>query len=541
VVEVTAAPVTLPAQQLAQAPAAPIPPAAASRTPKLTGEPKLRRRSCLRTTLLAVVALAVIALVTIGAFVAGGALVFRGLGQAGALVVPTEFSQQATVAAAQGTVLPFRPEPRGPTATVDPDNVVAVAMINGHAACPGPACPGGDANKALAIYNTALAKQPDSADLLAARAQLYVWWDAHTYADQARADIAAALSQDEDSAAAYMARASLTAATTDSDADRATALADYNKAVDLAPDQIDARLARADFLVLTGDVYAADSPGRAQVLADSEAVLAIDPQNILALNLRGEMRYAVSQFEQSLADCNIVIGIDPQNIPALLRRGQIYRNHLNQPQKATADFAAVLAIEPDNLVARESHAAMLAMAGDYHAALADVEAMVKLAPDTDFHQTMLGFVHLGLDQPAAAQEDFNKALAISADATDARYGRGLTLLAQDKPAEAIPDLEVAVQHPDDLYYIQEIFTGGHPRAQLDLARAYMAAGRQSDAGPLLDDAVKQNEGWYLPYLVRSRYRRATGDLAGAREDLRSATSSAASDAERTEVAQEQGR
>jgi Tfp pilus assembly protein PilF len=76
------------------------------------------------------------------------------------------------------------------------------------------------------------------------------------------------------------------------------------------------------------------------------------------------------------------------------------------------------------------------------------------------------------------------------------------------------------------------------RAPLDLARAYVAVGRTAEAAPLLDQAVDRNQNWYLPYLSRARYRAAQGDQAGAREDLRSAATFAASDAERAEVARE---
>lgn len=245
VVEITELGPTPPSAQ--PAPAAPA-------DPRPAPARKKRRRSCLATTLIILGALAVLALLVVGAFVAGGALVFRGLGEAGALVVPTELSVQATRAAAEGTVFPLGPRQ---TATADPGDPVAVALAAGAAACADYGCPDGSASEALAIYDQALAQTPDSAALLAARAQLYVWWDPYTYADQARADIAAALAIDADTATAYLARGGLTAATAKDDTARGQARDDFNKAIEIDPELGMAYLERARFRRASGDLAGA--------------------------------------------------------------------------------------------------------------------------------------------------------------------------------------------------------------------------------------------------------------------------------------------
>ncbi|MEI6777227.1 MAG: protein kinase [Chloroflexales bacterium] len=465
------------------------------------------RRTCLRTSLTILAVATVLVVAVIGAFMAGGALVFRGL--------------------------------FGSDTAANMDKVIAMALSSGHAACSGPGCPGGNPEKALAIYNTALALQPNSAALLASRALLYVWWDPYTYANQAHVDITSALSYDKTNAVAYLARASLSAVTAQDSAARAEALDAFNTAIKLDPSLTVAYLERARFRFSAPDFYDQTSPNRDAVITDTSEVIAREPTNGVALNLRAEAYYNSSRPDESLADTNAALAINPKDFESLLRRGRLNRYHYPQPDAALADFATAIAVNPQNSDAREGHAAMLVRTDNYQAALVDAQVMVAADTNNASAATFRGFVLLALDRIPEAQQDFDRALVTSPNDLSARYGRGLVLLAQDKPTEAIPDLEVAAQNSDALNYVQEVFTYGRSRAPIDLARAYLAVGRQSDAGPLLDAAVRQYENWYLPYLVRSRYRRAMNDIAGAREDLHRADANAASPAERAEVAHEQ--
>ncbi len=480
------------------------PPAPAPTPPPATPAP---RRTCLRTALIILAVAAVLVVAIIGAFMAGGAFVFRGL--------------------------------FGSDTAANMDKVIAMALSNGHAACSSPGCPGGNPEKALAIYNTALALQPDSAALLSARALLYVWWDPYTYANQARVDITAALSYDKTNAVAYLARASLSAVTAQDTLARGEVLDAFDTAIKLDPSLTPAYLERARFRFSAPDFYDQTSLSRDAVIADTSTVIAREPTNIAALNLRAEAYYNASRPDEALADTNAALALNANDFESLLRRGRLNRYHYQQPEAALADFATAVAINPQNNDAREGHAALLARADNNEAALVDANVMVAADNNDTSAATFRGFVLLALDRAPEAQQDFDRALVTSPDDLIARYGRGLALLAQGKPAEAIADLEAAAQNPDALNYVQEVFTHGRSRAPIDLARAYLAVDRRSEAGPLLDRAVQQNEGWYLPYLVRSRYRRASGDLAGAREDLRRAATNAASAAERAEVAQEE--
>ncbi|EFO78951.1 protein kinase [Oscillochloris trichoides DG-6] len=513
--------------EMTSAASAPTPlPTLPSAAPSLT-----KKRSCLRKSAIMIGVLSTLAVLVVGAFIAGGMMVFRGLNEAGALVVPTELSMQATAAAAEGDILPITPRPPDPN---DP-------LANGLRACSAPGCPGGNADEALRIYTAALDRNPDNPALLAARAQLYIWWDVYTYTEQARADIEAALALDPQHAPAYVARAELIAMTTEDDQSHRQALQDLDRAIELDPNLMAAYIAHARLLTSAPDFYDTVSKSRQRVISDTSTVLAREPNNISALNLRAEANYTESRYDEALGDTNTVLKLDPRNFEALLRRARLNRYAFQNPQAALADFTAAIGVDPNQTEAREGRAAMLIQMGNYPLALEDAEAMIEMSEDDPFVSTFRGFIFLHLDRPAEALEDFSEALEAEADNIEARYGRGLALLAQQQAEAALPDLEAAREHQDGLGYINDVFYQSHPSAELSLARAYMQLGRMADAQPLINASIEQSPDWYLPYLIRARYHRATGDIAAARDDLREAIEYAQTPAERAAIEAEQRR
>lgn len=513
--------------EMTSAASAPTPlPTLPSAAPSLT-----KKRSCLRKSAIMIGVLSTLAVLVVGAFIAGGMMVFRGLNEAGALVVPTELSMQATAAAAEGDILPITPRPPDPN---DP-------LANGLRACSAPGCPGGNADESLRIYTAALDRNPDNPALLAARAQLYIWWDVYTYTEQARADIEAALALDPQHAPAYVARAELIAMTTEDDQSHRQALQDLDRAIELDPNLMAAYIAHARLLTSAPDFYDTVSKSRQRVISDTSTVLAREPNNISALNLRAEANYTESRYDEALGDTNTVLKLDPRNFEALLRRARLNRYAFQNPQAALADFTAAIGVDPNQTEAREGRAAMLIQMGNYPLALEDAEAMIEMSEDDPFISTFRGFVLLNLDRPAEALEDFSEALEAEADNIEARYGRGLALLAQQQAEAALPDLEAAREHQDGLGYINDVFYQSHPSAELNLARAYMLLGRMADAQPLINASIEQSPDWYLPYLIRARYHRATGDIAAARDDLREAIEYAQTPAERAAIEDEQRR
>jgi hypothetical protein len=95
----------------------------------------------------------------------------------------------------------------------------------------------------------------------------------------------------------------------------------------------------------------------------------------------------------------------------------------------------------------------------------------------------LGELYWDEKQYAKAQEAFDRAIATRSDSPHCFYRRGLCLMALGQPAAALPDFERVVQ--GDAKYDSY-------RAQLMLAEAYAATGREREAAPIFAEVVQHS-------------------------------------------------
>jgi serine/threonine protein kinase/tetratricopeptide (TPR) repeat protein len=436
----------------------------------------------------------------------------------------------------RGAGVATAPTPQAPAseATALPPHIadpIAAAL----AACSAPGCPGGNAGEAINTLNAAIAAAPDSAPLYAARAQTYVWWDPYSYADQVRADVDAALERDPNNAAAYLARGDLSATIGGDEVAIDAALADLTRAIDLNPSLAAAYVIRAQIMSDMPDFYDNPSPSRDQVIADTTAALAIEPDNLGALLLRGGAYANDRQPEPAYADYSAALAIDPTNRVALMRRGDVSRYGRNDAQAALADYGAAVEAHPEYLDARRNRAFLLAELGEYEAAMPDADAMVAAGPAETEPYSFRGLLQLATGNYDAALDDFEQVLLLAGQSDlVGRYGRGKVRLEQGDPAAALPDLEAVAADPQSLDSIWYGFFQGHRQVLVDLAQAYIALDRGDEALAPLNEAIDADDGWYLPFMLRGRLQSAA-DPAAAREDLRRALELVGDGPERAEI------
>ena len=97
----------------------------------------------------------------------------------------------------------------------------------------------------------------------------------------------------------------------------------------------------------------------------------------------------------------------PQQIESHSRQAQEFLRK-NQPDLAAREFAAILALDPNNVDARGNLGVTLFFQGDYAKAAPHLRAAVKLRPNLWKIQALLGMSEKRLGQPAAAQADLAK-------------------------------------------------------------------------------------------------------------------------------------
>lgn len=268
----------------------------------------------------------------------------------------------------------------------------------------------------------------------------------------------------------------------DSKGDRAAALADYGRAIELAPERNrnNALSSRATALEAWGDIDAAfadwerilsASGGwmdlrlkRARVLqkrgdferarADYDTLIGKDKATAALLCERAQCHLKLGDRDRAMADVNRAIELEPRNASARVARGRIHHLVLNDPERALADFRQARMIDYDDIDAQRAIGALYAQRGIKDWASVEIDAWIAAGP------------------PCA----------------QALRERGLRRRDAGDLEGAVADLTAALEiTPDDLYLLR--FRIGVQMRR----RNYVAA--LDDANRLIELAPKDAESW----------------------------------------------
>ncbi|HYO24345.1 MAG TPA: tetratricopeptide repeat protein [Lacipirellulaceae bacterium] len=252
--------------------------------------------------------------------------------------------------------------------------------------------------------------------------------------------------------------------------DSAQALADYARAIELAPDQAKYRLSRAEFQFQNDDVEGA--------LTEVRAVVEQTPDQIAAHVLLVEILRTLKRYDEALAAADRIAEIAPTSPMASMTRGEIYRE-MEEFDKAIAEFSRVLEIEPGLDLALIRRAESYFLAGKLDQALADVDAVIADNP-------RLVVAHGLRAQVLAGKENFSEAIS------------EMKLLAEELPGQADVRMHLA------LYYL----LNDQPRQAIDAytevldvdPKNFLALRSRGDAylsvgehGPAIDDFTRALE------------------------------------------------
>ena len=163
---------------------------------------------------------------------------------------------------------------------------------------------------------------------------------------------------------------------------------------------------------------------------------AIDPNSVLAHQLSGEMMEAMNNYDGAVVELKKAVDMAPRQPGSHYKLGGAYEG-LSQWDSAATEYKAELALDPANCRAQWKLGSIVILkGGDAQEALASID----------------------------------KSLALCPTLTDARADRARALLTLGRNADAVPDLQAAIQaDPSD------------PRNHFLLAKAYRALGRSQEA------------------------------------------------------------
>ncbi len=337
---------------------------------------------------------------------------------------------------------------------------------------------------------------------------------------------------DEESATAYRRRGVLRMLCGDLDG----ALADLDRAVQLAPDDSDTLVQRSRVHLRRNEPDPA--------AADATAALERDPKLALALVKRGEARRlqgdltaalddltAATELQPSLADAWWVGGLihrdggsldaaeicfgkaileEPRLAGLYYVRGCV-RMFLGRSAEAVEDFGRAVALDPLQGWAWARHGMALVNQGHPAEAIERLERAVEIEPDEAEIWATLGTAYHMNGQPRAAKVCFDEAIGLDPNEALAWANLGQTLQALGRDRDAVAALERAVEILPTI-----------PLFWSSLGQAYSTIGNHHRAILATTRATLLDPGVLQAWLNRSVARMALGDLEGALADATTA-------------------
>lgn len=247
-------------------------------------------------------------------------------------------------------------------------------------------------------------------------------------------------------------------------------LADFNKAIELDPENMESYRARGLYHLLK------EQPKEA--IEDLKQAIKIDPENSPTYEALGMAYFIDENLDEALAAFDKAVELTPDSSTAYLQRARVYivRNDL---PKAIENLDKALELNPEALAVLLLRARVHAQAGDMERAMADVdkaantragklpamqlkaeilaaddkldeaikqmEELIELVPTNAELTMQLGLFYVANEQPRKAIEKFTAVLEANADNWRALRSRGDAYLSVAQQAAAIKDYEAAIK------------------------------------------------------------------------------------------------
>lgn len=278
------------------------------------------------------------------------------------------------------------------------------------------------------------------------------------------------------------------------------ALADYERALAIDPDNVKAYINRGLLRSIRGELEAAE--------ADDTKALTLDPDNATAYNNRGFDRIKRGVYDAAIADLEKAIALDPSDAYAYNNRGHAL-SELGRYEEALADYDKSIALDPKNAYAYSNRGLSRYEVGDHARAVADFDKALELDPKLTEAYNGRGYTHTALGEYDAAIADHGKALALDPKSVEAYGGRGVARYQKEEYDAALAD------------YDKAIALNPAPPAQHYSNRGFARASKGDYTGALADfeKAVAVNPKVAMGYHGRGYVRYEQGAYAAAIADF----------------------
>lgn len=254
------------------------------------------------------------------------------------------------------------------------------------------------------------------------------------------------------------------------------ALADFDRRVRLATDDIEAYLERGALYLAQGDYTSAlkdftrakqvlpQNPigwfwnGKAlkaakfyaEALNEFNAAYDLGLKTVLLLLERGDLYISMSLAEYAVEDINAIAAMIPNNPYALEMRARAY-TQMQRYTEAEADFTDAIAYVPNMAAAYLGRARLMFVLKRYANALQDLQECLKYDPKNPTVYFTLGLTLAALERFAEATLFYTHAIQQKPDYAFAFTYRGHVQLGQDRLPQAKMDYQIALKHDPSMY------------------------------------------------------------------------------------------
>lgn len=304
---------------------------------------------------------------------------------------------------------------------------------------------------------------------------------------------------------------------------------------------------RALALVARAQAYVSAGDAR-KAVADFDAALDLAPQDAVARLGRGKLREQAGSLALAEADYSAAIAADPQGRNAAVtgeaytRRGAV-RMKRGRMDDAIVDLGEARRFNPKDPGPFKARGSYFLERGDAARAITELEQATALDPGDAEAHTLLGYARLRAGKAGEAVTAFTAALAAgSANNGPALRGRGTAYGRLQNYAAAIADFTAALRlDPKDIAALEsrgvaELQSGAYAAAAADFTlllsarpgdlsatflrgNARLQGGDAAGAARDFTAVLRRRPGDHDALMSRAVARQFTGEFAGAEDDL----------------------
>ena len=287
--------------------------------------------------------------------------------------------------------------------------------------------------------------------------------------------------------------------------DKETGKADFEQAIKLADQAIEAKQDLARAYYARGDAYAGiEDYGRA--LADMDEALDLKPDDETFYADRGAIHELKGEQDKAQADMTKALDLQPEYWRAMNLRGNLFRDRLDY-DRAIADATAGIKLNKRNAHAYANRGFAYRSNSDYARAVADISEAIRFLPNYTAAYANRGWAYFGQKDYEHALADFRRTLELNPKAVGARNGIGQVYIAQKDFQRAVAEYDALIAaDPSSNNYVmrgkayEEM--GDNPKALADL----------SEAIRLKPDNVQALGSRYPIYDTQHDYQKEIADL-----------------------------